>query len=580
MKKVKTSVWDGCYDKQLKGFIVPEAFSHPAKYSLGLIERIFDYCLERGYLEKGSVVGDCFGGVAIGGLVAAYRGLTWIGCELEPRFVALSQQNIALHKSKLAALGRPLPTIIQGDSRKFHEHVQAAGIVSSPPFVQSGVIDHEGQTKALIGKFGSGGSKFLENYDYGQTPGQIGRLKAGEVAGVISSPPYNKPFSQEHPGTAGGQRGQNGEKGAFVVYGATEGQIEGLKNGEVQAVISSPPYSDIAAGAGGLNTKPASKPGQQVGRSATAASQDTDQRYGKSAGQISRLKGGSVDSIVSSPPYITPEPGSRHNAERENAFGSGDKLGASALGKGYGHSDGQISQLKGGSVEAVVSSPPWENNNEGVKKASKFKNPEAFANNGKGHYASPAAKLRSMEKDEQRDQYGDSPGQIGKLKGGDIDGLVSSPPYRGRRDDGGSEPGKMNDPGGTQFRSGKLYGQSKGQIGDCPTNETYWEAMAQVYASCFLAIKPGGVIVLVVKDYVKGGKRVPLCDDTCRLLEHLGFTVIERIHAMLVKETRETNLDGSETVTTKSRKSFFRRLAEKKGSPRIDFEEVLIARRP
>jgi hypothetical protein len=43
---------------------------------------------------------------------------------------------------------------------------------------------------------------------------------------------------------------------------------------------------------------------------------------------------------------------------------------------------------------------------------------------------------------------------------------------------------------------------------------------------------------------------------------------------MLVKETTQNGLFG--TITEKKeRKSFFRRLAEKKGSPKIDFEVVL-----
>ena len=91
-------------------------------------------------------------------------------------------------------------------------------------------------------------------------------------------------------------------------------------------------------------------------------------------------------------------------------------------------------------------------------------------------------------------------------------------------------------------------------------------------------LKPGGLLVVVVKDYVKGGKRVPLCDQTLELLQRLGFEPVERIRAMLVKETREVGLFG-EHVNRKERKSFFRRLAEHKGSPRIDWEEVLCVRK-
>jgi len=83
---------------------------------------------------------------------------------------------------------------------------------------------------------------------------------------------------------------------------------------------------------------------------------------------------------------------------------------------------------------------------------------------------------------------------------------------------------------------------------------------------------------VVLKDYVKAGKRVPLCDDTARLLESLGFRVFERTRCWLVKEETHPSLFGGTVTKTKSRKSFFRRLAERKGSPRIDYEEVLWGR--
>jgi len=104
--------------------------------------------------------------------------------------------------------------------------------------------------------------------------------------------------------------------------------------------------------------------------------------------------------------------------------------------------------------------------------------------------------------------------------------------------------------------------------------------MAKVYHQCFLALKPGGVLCVVMKDYVKKGQRVPLCDDTARLLTATGFTVIERVRAMLVKSRSRPSLFGGEITRTKERKSFFRRLAESKGSPRIDWEEVLFAKKP
>lgn len=416
--------WDGCYDSGWKGVITPQSFAHPAKYSRNLIERIYQHCLERGYLKKGDTVGDCFGGIGTGGITSAYAGLEWIGVELEPRFVTWAEDNFKLHQPAWTTMRLPWPRIIQGDSRNFHVLVgeDYDAMVSSPPYVDSNGHPSMGH--------------FLDE-------------SGGDVLGRT---------------TTGAKRGDE-------EYGASGGQIGSLKSGEVQAVISSPPYSDIAAGAGGLNTKPASKPGQQSGRRPESASQ---------SGNWSK-----------------------------------DLLH-------YGKSDGQISRLKGGAVEAVVTSPPWEENCEGGVRKSKF---NYAPTQGNGHGCSPEARAKQLEREEER-KYGESPGQIGRL-----------------------------------------------------SDETYWQAMDAVYRSCFMAIKPGGVIVLVVKDYVAKKKRVPLCDDTCRLLTHIGFVMIERIQAMLVSEDRHAGLFGDDVVKTKERKSFFRRLAEKKGSPKIDYEEVLIARR-
>lgn len=359
MNTAKTTIWHGCYESRWQGVITPASMAHPAKFSRDLIERIYDHCLQQGWLRKGDLVGDPFGGVGTGGITAAYRGLHWHGVELEPRFVAMAGENFDQHIDRWSQLGSPIPRIIQGDSRRFHELVCNAS-----------------------------------------------------------------------------------------------------------AVVASPPYSDIAAGQGGLNTKPAKHPGQQSGRTQTLASQNTNQKYG--------------------------------------------------------HSEGQISRLKGGSVDGVITSPPWEDGQEGGCPAHKLKRPPT---SGKGHSATQEARQRQAQRDQQR-----------------------------------------------------VYGTTAGQIGQ-DSGETYWQAVAQVYRSCYLALRPGGIIALVVKDYVKNRKVVPLCDDTARLLQHVGFTVIERAHAMLVKEQRHADLFAGETVEKKERKSFFRRLAESKGSPRIDYEEVIFAQK-
>lgn len=91
-------------------------------------------------------------------------------------------------------------------------------------------------------------------------------------------------------------------------------------------------------------------------------------------------------------------------------------------------------------------------------------------------------------------------------------------------------------------------------------------------------------MAIVVKDFVKDRKRQRLCDDTLKLLKHIGFKPLERARAMLVQEWVAPDLFTGTSITRKTRKSFFRRHLEKDLKPksprRIDWEEVLFVRKP
>ena len=84
--------------------IVPEAISHPAKFSNRLIRRIYEHMLKEGWLRPGDMVIDPFGGVALGALDAMRMGLAWRGVELEPRFVDLGNQNILFWNKRFSRL--------------------------------------------------------------------------------------------------------------------------------------------------------------------------------------------------------------------------------------------------------------------------------------------------------------------------------------------------------------------------------------------------------------------------------------------------------------------------------------------
>ncbi len=350
------------------------------------------------------VIGDCFGGVALGGIACAYAGLRWVGVELEERFCALAGANIALHRRPLTHLGCPLPVIVRGDSRQFAAIVREAlgGCVTSPPYAESLNSAQHGIKDARRTKDAAD----IQTAHYGTTPGQIGALPAGALDAAVTSPPYAEILSRQ--------------------------------------------------GEGDRNTK-----------------------------HVPRNTGD--------------RPGVLHP-------------------RCYSADPANIGNLPAGTLDGAVTSPPYE---------------QAIPADGR-----KAADLKVVRQAAER---------------------------YGRKYTDRSFPGET-------------YGTTPGQVGK-ESGESYWQAVAQVYAQVRQALRPGGCFVLVVKDYVSKKKRVPLCDQTVQLLTRLGFEVFLRCRCWLVKETRVPSLFGGDIVETTERKSFFRRLAEKKGSPRIDWEEVIFARK-
>jgi DNA modification methylase len=525
--------WYGAYDGQWRDWLHPLAFRHPAKFAPNLIQRIYAHGFERGWWRKGDTVADPFGGIAGGGIMAGYAGLNWFGVELESEksdppgspFVELGNKNIALHAPKWAALGLKVDVrLVQGDSRRFAEICGgAAGIVTSPPFIQSLADSPSASVRERYGK--SMGRSVLGD-GYGETAGQIGALPSGNVDSIVTSPPYAeslKPETDEQTRRKQARIAQSktrydgrkleepsgGKAGLGGGYGVSEGQIGSLKSGEVDGIITSPPWAESLSS--GKISEEMKEEMRSRGHKPSASGESAD--YGSSRGQIGSLKSGDVSAIVTSPPYAECVKG--NHEEKESAADSraarrtpGGSLGQSCRNGGYGGADGQIGSLKDGPVDAVVTSPPFE----------------------------------SVE------------------------------PYQDKKF-------LLNDGRKAKPQGQEGYGKSNGQIG-IDSGETYWQAMSQVYSQCLAALRPNGVLVCVVKDYVKDKKRVPLCDQTLRLLTHLGFEPVERIRAWLVTETRSQSLWGGEVVKRTERKSFFRRLAEKKGSPQIDWEEVIVVRKP
>lgn len=191
--------WEGCYSKGWKGLITDDSFKHPAKFGYGLIKRMVQHLFDLGVVRRGSLVADPFGGVGCGGIICAYNHLQWIGCELEQKFFDMAIENFKMHQQRWDNLKRPMPVILNGDSRRLSHIIKnhnIDAIISSPPFGQSD------QRKPGIKnrRFGQSTTGYPEGNN-----AQLGQMKTQSVDAVISSPPFegvvafqDKAFRNKH----------------------------------------------------------------------------------------------------------------------------------------------------------------------------------------------------------------------------------------------------------------------------------------------------------------------------------------------------------------------------------------------
>lgn len=254
--------WYGLYNESWQGEITPDAFAHPAKFSRGLIRKIYQHMIDRGWLVEGDKVVDSFGGVALGAADAMRLGLHWEGVELEPRFVELGNQNIGLWNGRYAGWFDTWGTAVlhQGDSRQLAAIVGGGdGVVSSPPFMESGADGTKNhnvkinRNRQVISKNRSVG---LEHGDAepiiyaDNTPGQLGAMPQGSHHAAVTSPAYADTIAGigEGPGARwDGKTHPNNpnKRSSQAAYGRSAGQL-----GQMDAGVYSPPFEESLSGKG------------------------------------------------------------------------------------------------------------------------------------------------------------------------------------------------------------------------------------------------------------------------------------------------------------------------------------------
>ena len=540
--------WNGCYDQGWGKNLVPEAFSHPAKVSFSLAAKIYDHVINEGWVKKGDLILDPFSGIGGFAFHALCYGLNFIGVELEQKFVDLGQQNIELWNRKMKGwpnLG--MATIIQGDSRKivaelwfqeFKDVIEGANLIlSSPPYAdwhgddkRFGILRHKDGCKCNFCKKNKGNMGFNQGYQ--------DVIEKADL--VVSSPPFskqaptikmddehirqlvertNKRYGRTKITFEGVKKNIEDSQTKIGDYGHTPGNLANLKEWRFDLVCGSPPY------AGSMNSEKSgidwSKGKRENGtprdRSKEAfyermVGAGAEMRYGQSPGQLGAMKEGSIDAVISSPPYVDSVKGEHEEKEtasesRSKRKTKGGSLGQSQRFGGYGKSLSQLGSMKEGGFDAVVGSPPWDEGSQTPKFECKPQSPK--------HQGGP--------------QWG------------------------------------------PQYEKQQTLGKG----------DTFWSASKIIVQQCYELLKPSGISIWVCKDYIKGGRRIPFSQRWATLCESVGFELIHWHKASLIKEfgTQITTMNGDEKIRSE-KKSFFRRLAEKKGSPRIDEEDILCLIKP
>lgn len=191
---------------------------------------------------------------------------------------------------------------------------------------------------------------------------------------------------------------------------------------------------------------------------------------------------------------------------------------------GYSDNPQNIGNLPYGQIDKIVTSPPF-----------------GEAQKGSGLAKNPPKSFRGVLKNFTQKQ-GDDINNVSNLPYGNIDAVITSPPYEGSLSGDAESKGwekLAQDP--TSNRYGRKSHPSVGQAYSAITSDnignlksqSYLEAMLQVYRQCHKVLKPNGLMILVLKNFIRNKQVVRLDLDTIKLCEQAGFELIERHYRKL-----------------------------------------------
>jgi DNA modification methylase len=576
-------------------------------------------------------------GTSSTGIVASLLGRHSVCVELEEKFCEWSRRNV--ERLEKSGKERGEIRIIQGDARRLSELLNLAGFepavaITSPPYemqhqggpdapeVKHGCVKERYPSRNNIANLPLGNvdtvitsPPYAETYTGGGDPEKRKKrlIKAGhnpkdflggkarnavlkhygEVDVCLTSPPFADSLTSEHDEEketkkvlrkSGENRGKPislGKSQVHTVYSQSKENIGNLPLGQVDSIITSPPYSNVATakeGAisphmqglisklSGIPVKEFAHNVEKLKEAVKIAQSKIPFKYGDSPNNIGNLPLGNVDAVITSPPYAIDPKNVCHTKEGKTLQDYDKKRGFKPAAHpriGYSPNEQNIGNLPLGSVDTVITSPPYGEAQEGSGIAKR-------GYQGSKHSPADLVGKRSYMPDKF-----ESPENISKLPQGDIDAVITSPPYEGslegttRHTRGGIA---SRDPALAQTGSYATvmsfgvtagYSPNKDNIGNLK-KETYLEAMLQVYSEMFRVLKPNGLAIVIVKPFIRNKRVVDLPWHTWLLMAKAGFT-LEKLYKLRLKQ-----------------QSFWRILQYKKAPDleRICHEYVIVARKP
>jgi len=437
------------------------AISHPAKANTKLLEFLI-----LNFTKEGDVVLDPMAGSGSTGVVAALHGRNAIQIDIEPKFCEWME--------------------------KAKENVEKASTLTPKGWIRNIL----GDARHL--------SKLLEQVDT-----------------CITSPPYGEAYL--------GGRDPEKRRERLVKAGYDPKEFLGgkarnaiLKHyNEIDTIITSPPYLNVDNVKEDSNEfwRKAKEMGKRWGSKPPSG---TEEKQTVAPNNIGRLTLGNVDAIITSPPYAESLSFRAGGGSKKNALGVGLVSDGRGQGQGapspYSIADYNIGNLPIGSIDVVITSPPYE---EGLSH--------------RRHHTPNTGRTEKLWSEKHLGSYPDSRDNIGTLKSSDDE-------YRTLSE------------GRIQELIKKLMKNGK---------PSYLSEMLKVYHEMYKVLKPNGRAIIIIKPFIRNKKVLDLPYYTYLLMSYCGF-VLEKLFKLRLRS-----------------KSFWRVLYYRKHpqTPLINHEYILVCRK-